>query len=205
MRVPFRQQATGYDCAPTSLINALCYLFKRAQLPPYVVHRVYKDSLDHAAARGTSSQAIMEMGHWLSCYREKRFDKFAVESSYIYGSEVHLRPTSEIVTCLGDGGAALICVHVSRYDRHCLLGLRYEGGWLYCYEPHPRTRRFIDCAAVQFIEPTAIHAPNVRIRGDWLEKDFEQVVYPHDRKYVFGSIDNRECLLLKRIHQKVPP
>ena len=201
MKVPFRQQASEYDCVPTSLINALCYLFRRGQLPPYVVHRVYKDSLDHAAARGTSSQAILDMGHWLSCYREKHFDKFAVESSYISCDQVHLRPTSEIIKCLDRGGAALICLHSSRYDRHCLLGLHYEKDWLYCYEPHPRTKSFITCDAVEFIEPAKIHAPNLRIRSDWLEKDIGQVVEPSDHKYVFGSIDSRECLLLTRIHR----
>jgi len=200
MKVPFRQQATGYDCVPTSLINALCYLFRRGQLPPYVVRRVYRDSLDHQAARGTTSRAIMDMGHWLNCYHEKHFDKFAVESSYIYGNQVHLRPTSEIIKCLDRRGAVLVCVHSSRYERHCLLGLQYEKDWLYFYEPHPRTKRFITCDAVQFIEPAFIHAPNLRIRSDWLEKEIEQAGHPHDSKYVFGNIGNRECLLLNRIH-----
>jgi len=40
MKVPFRQQVSDYDCVPTSLINALCNLFDRKDILPFVVHRM---------------------------------------------------------------------------------------------------------------------------------------------------------------------
>ena len=203
MKVPFRlrQQATEYDCVPTSLLNALSYLFKRKELPPYVVHRIYKDCLDYKAGRGTTSRAIMEIGHWLSCYREKRFASFAVTANYLSGDQVHLSRKSKIIECLANGGVVALCVQTGQYERHCMLGILYDDGWLYCHEPHTRTRRFIDCDEVQFIDETGNHAPNVRIRRSWLEKEYEQVTHAMERKYALGSIARRECLLLKRIHQ----
>ena len=202
MKVPFRQQATEYDCVPTSLLNALCYLFRRKELPPYVVHRIYKDCLDYEAARGTTGRAIQDIGHWLSCYREKRFATFAMTATYVYGGQVHLKRNSKIISCLAKGGAVLICVQISQNDHHCILGLSYERDWLYCYDPLSCfRRRYIDREAVQFIELAGQHAPNMRIRLDWLERNHDGVAHPRDWKYILGNVDDRECLLLNRIYQ----
>lgn len=200
MKVPFRQQASEYDCVPTSLINALCYLFSRNELPPFIVHRVYRDLLDIESARGSSSRAIQDLGYLLNSYREKRYEKFAVECKYIWGGQVHLRKNSRIIRCLEANGAALLCVHSSRGNWHYILAFRFEEGWLHCHDPSPRSKRFINNDAVQFTEPTGHQDPNLRIRSDWLENDFDQTQHADKRKYVFGSIDNRECLLLNRIH-----
>ena len=200
MKVPFRQQATEYDCVPTSLMNAMSYLFSRRELPPFVVHKVYKDCLDYEAARGTTGRAIRDIGFWLNCYTEKRFDKFVVKSRYIYGKQVHLKRNSRIIRCLEEHGTVLMCLHTSQYERHCVLCLRAEDDWLYCYDPSPRTRRYITDEAVQFVEPMSHHGPNLRIRSDWLERDLDNATNPDERKYVFGNTDYRECLLLNRIH-----
>lgn len=199
MKVPFRQQASEYDCVPTTVINALSYLFRRSELPPFIVHRVYKDLMDIESTRGTSSRAIQDLGHLLKSYREKRYEKFAVESKFIWGGQVHLRQNSKIIRCLDANGAALICVHSSRGNWHYILAFRYEGEWLHCHDPSPRTKRFISNDAVQFDAVAGQQEPNLIIRCDWLEKDFEKTENHDDRKYVFGGHDDRECLLLNRI------
>ena len=200
MKVPFRLQATEYDCVPTSIINAMCYLFSRKELPPFVVHRIYKDCLDYGAARGTTGRAIRDLGFWLNNYKEKRFNTFAVQSKYIYGNQVHLRRNSSILCCLDTQGAVLMCVQTSKHDRHGILCIRRENDWFYCYDPYPRTRRYIENDAVQFVEPDCRHGPNLRIRSDWLDRDLEQAQHVDAYKYVFGNTVNRECLLLNRIH-----
>jgi hypothetical protein len=197
--VTFRQQVSEYDCVPTSLVNALSYLFHRRDIPPFVIQRVYKDCLDGEAARGTTSRAIQELGFWLSCYREKRFKAFAIESKFISGKQVHFRRNSRIIRCLDSQGVALLCVHSSRNSWHYILCLQSEGGWLHCFDPKPHTKRFIKNDAVQFIATADQQKPNARIRFDWLEKEFDQAQHPDERKYVLGDIDDRECLLLNRI------
>lgn len=199
MKVPFRQQATEYCCVPTSIINGLCYLFKRRELPPYVVHSIYKECLDYEGSRGTTSRAIMDIGHWLTCYREKRFPCFAVAATYLVGTQVRFKDNSRIIECLNSGGVVALCVQTSQFERHCLLALHFADDWLYCHEPHPRSKRFIDCDHVQFIEQIGHHAPNIRIHRTWLEKDYDNVTQAKDRKYVLGSIPRRECLLIKRL------
>jgi hypothetical protein len=199
MKVPFRQQVSEYDCVPTTLINALSYLFNRGEIPPFVVHRVYKDCLDVECSRGTSSRAVQDLGYLLSHYKDKRYGKFAVESKFICGDQVHLRQNSKIIRCINSNGAALMCVHSNRGNWHYILAFRSEGEWLHCYDPFPRSKRFLESDAVKFIETTEQQDPNLIIRCDWLEKKFNKTKDSDERKYVFGCKNDRECLLLNRI------
>lgn len=199
MKVPFRQQVSEYDCVPTTFINALCYLFHRQEIPPFVVHRIFKECLDYEACRGTSDRAIRDLSHWLNNYKDKGFKRFAIEAKYLYGKQVHLKESSKIIRCINANGAALMSVHTCYNAWHYILGFRYEEGWLHCYDPHPHSKRFIKDDAVQFIETTGHHAPNLMIRSDWLDKNFIKAKKLDDRKYVLGCHDDRECLLLNRI------
>jgi hypothetical protein len=179
----------------------LSYLFDKREIPPFVVHQVYKDCLDNESSRGTSSRAIQDLGFWLSHYKEKRYDKFAIESKFIWGDQVHLRQNSKIIRCINSNGAALMCVHSSRNNWHYILGFRSEGEWLHCYDPSPRSKRFINNDAVQFAATTGQQDPNLIIRFDWLEKNINKTKDSDERKYVFGCKNDRECLLLNRIHE----
>lgn len=199
MKVPFRQQVSEFDCAPTSLINALSYLFDSTEIPPFVLHQVYKDCLDMESFRGTSSRAMHDIGFWLNNYKEKRFNKFAVKSKFITADQVHLRKNSKIIRCIHSNGAALICVHFHQNEWHYILCIRSEGRWLHCYDPAPQSKRFINNDAVQFVATTEPQAPNLIISFDWLEKDFNTTKDANERKYVLGCKDDRECLLLNRI------
>ena len=199
MKVPFRQQATEYDCVPTTLINGLCYLFSRREFPPFIIQRVYKDCLDVESFRGTTGQAIRNIGFWLNNYREHSYKKFAVKSKYLSGKQVHVRNSSKILSCIDSKGAAVLRIHMYRYLWHCVLAIHYDDHWLYCYDPLPRVRKYLYSDDVQIIEPAGQQTPNLRIKRDWLEHDPYHEETSSERKYVFGSIDDRECLLLNRI------
>lgn len=197
--MPFRQQASDYDCVPTSFINALSYLFHRKEIPPFVVHRIYKECLDLDSSRGTSSRAVQDLGFWLRNYKEKGYDKFSVEAVFIRGRHVHLRESSKIINCFNVNGVALLCVHSSRNNWHYMLGLRRQGEWLECYDPSPRSKKFIANDAVKFIETSRHQEPNLLIRLDWLDKNFHKAKSPDELKYILGSTNDRECLLLTRV------
>lgn len=199
MKSAFRQQASEFDCVPTTFINALCYLFHRQEIPPGVIRKIYKECLDLEAARGTSGRAISVLSKWLKSYNEKSYKKFQVVSSYLRGRHVHLGSESTIINCLNQQGVALLCVHSSNDAWHYILGFLKQEDWLYCYDPLPRTKRFIQNESIQFIEPTNKHDPNLKIRCDWLDKTFKTAKTPEERKYIFGGNSYRECLLLNRI------
>ncbi|WP_173196025.1 hypothetical protein [Geobacter sp. SVR] len=198
MKVPFRLQVSEYDCGPTALINALSYLFDRREIPPFVVHQVYKECLDLDSARGTSFNAIQDLGFWFKHYREERYSAFTIETEFISGNQVHLRPTGKIIRCLDSGGVALLCVNSSRNNWHYIIALYYKDGWLHCHDPSPRSKRFINGAAVQF-SPTVGQKPNLRIHCKWLDKGIKKSREEDGRKYALGDIDDRVCLLLKRV------
>ena len=46
MKNPLRYQMTEYDCGPTSLLNAVSFLFEREQIPPELVRSVYDVELE---------------------------------------------------------------------------------------------------------------------------------------------------------------
>ena len=199
MKVAFRQQATDYDCVPTSIINGLCFLFHRQDVPPFVVKRIYKDCLDVDAFKGTSGDATHEVAYWLNSYRDKQFGNFAVEARLIRDSQVHLRDNGKIMQCLAGKGVALLTVYLGRSEWHCILCFHMEDGWLHCYDPAPRTRRFISNEAVLFDVSARHQEANLRIRCDWLDKTFSMVSTYDDCKYILGDDDDRECLLLNKV------
>lgn len=198
MKAAFRQQASEYDCVPTTFINALCYLFHRQEIPPGVIRKVYKECLDLESARGTSGRAIGVLAKWLKNYNEKSYKKFQVASSYLKGKQVHLQDDGKIMQCINQKGAALLCVHSSNDAWHYILGFQEREGWLYCYDPLPRTKRFIHNEFIQFIEPAGNQEANLRVRCDWLDRTFKTAKTLEERKYIFGTKCHRECLLLHR-------
>lgn len=200
MKTPFRHQVTDYDCVPTTFINAISYLFHRSEIPPFIIHRIYKECLDGDSSHGTTSRAIRELGYLLSNYKDKRHKKFSVETKYLKCSQVHLGRGSKIVDWVNTNGIALLNINCSWSCFHLILGIRIEDNWFHCFDPAPRTRRFIKSELIQFNLSTRQQEPNLLIHCDWLDKKNRHMKNSEDRKYVLGHKDDRECLLLRRIH-----
>ena len=43
---PLRYQMTEYDCGPTSMLNAVSYLFRRDEIPPELTRNIMLYCLD---------------------------------------------------------------------------------------------------------------------------------------------------------------
>lgn len=198
MKAAFRQQVSDYDCVPTSIINGLCYLFHRQKIPPYVVKRIYKDCLDVKAFKGTSGDAIHEVAYWLSSFHDKKFAKFSVAATVIQASEVHLRNNGKIVQCLAEGGVALLNVKSARNEWHSILAFDVDDDWLCCYDPAPRTKRYINHDAVQFNHAAQYQEANLHIRRNWLDRTLAMTTNSEDSKYIIGDFEDRECLLMNK-------
>ncbi len=65
MKNPLHYQISEYDCGPTSMLNALSFLFEREDIPPEVIRNVMLYTLDcysnewHKGKSGTSPMAMM--------------------------------------------------------------------------------------------------------------------------------------------------
>jgi hypothetical protein len=196
MHVPLQYQVSEYDCVPITLINAVSYLFERHEIPPMVIRHIYLYSLDTVGREtrlgiaGTSRHAIRLLSHWLNAYKTK---KFSVATEFLEEEAVHLKPGNRILPCLEEGGVALCNILLSKRQEHYLLLIKaQEDNWVYCFDPYFRKSLRGLRDRVCILSDENRHAPNLRIRIEWLDRDND------DGRFCFGPIPKRECLLMWR-------
>lgn len=57
MKSPLRYQISDYDCGPTSMLNAVSFLFEREQIPPELIRNIMLFSLEHSARTAPLAKA----------------------------------------------------------------------------------------------------------------------------------------------------
>jgi hypothetical protein len=194
MKVPFRFQVSEYDCVPTTALNALSYLYKREEIPPLAIQRIFMYCLDSVSPRqnvghGTSPYAVQLLGNWLNEFKHKNFETIA---TYITGEDVHLSKNNSIARTLNAKGAALLRIKSLRNTWHYILGLRVDDSWLYAFDPYPRTTRSNSPGKYEFLKQEDGQDPNIRIHRSWID------VLSNNDRYRFGTKNERESLLLQR-------
>ena len=111
MKNPLHYQLSEYDCGPTSMLNAISFLFEREEIPPEVIRNIMLYSLDCYGAEGTpgksgtSCTAMMFLSHWLDGFG--RVGHLPVSSQYLSGKNVYIGPESPINDALRRGGEAV--------------------------------------------------------------------------------------------------
>ena len=72
MKIPLHYQVSNYDCGPISLVNALCVLFEREDIPPELIRNIMLYCLDcynlqgEEGRSGTSRLAMMYLSNWMN-------------------------------------------------------------------------------------------------------------------------------------------
>jgi hypothetical protein len=205
MKVPFRLQASEYDCVPTSLLNALSYLFEREEIPPSIIQRVYLNSMDNEAFRGssfrgTSRPAIEILSIMLNNYRDNKYKKFAISSEFITESDVHLKKNSKVLECIDSGGVALIRVWLGQGKWHYILAFAHDNKFMHCFDSYQPSKMVRIGDAVMFVDNTEDQRHNLAIQFSWLDKMLTSptIFETGKHKYVLGPKQDRECLLLSR-------
>lgn len=193
MKTPFRFQASEYDCVPTTFLNAISFLFSRGEIPPIVIQKIYTYTLDtvskiNTLGHGTSGIAVEMLGKWLANFKGK---SFSVNTEYLTGDKVHLKPRSKIIKSLKDGGVALLRVHTQNGYWHYVLAIKYDEDFLCCFDPYPLIKSN-EIGHLEFIEQDGKQSHNLKIHIDWLDTKSNR------KKYALGANGNRECLLLSR-------
>ena len=56
MKNPLHYQLSEYDCGPTSMMNAIAYLFEREEIPPEAVRNMMLYCLDCHSKEGIPGQ-----------------------------------------------------------------------------------------------------------------------------------------------------
>jgi len=203
MKIPFRYQTTEYDCVPTTFINALQYLFDRREIPPQVIQKIMQYSLDtvtvnkkgeYGKGSGTTGLAIEMILQWLSNHSKGSFAFKRCE--YVELEQVHLRQNNKIMSCINNGGIALVSVWTGRMYHYILaLGLdENDKNKILFFDPYYRMKRFTgeDSKHIEWLGNKGVQEANLRVSRDRLDS----VNY---ERYSFGPVEERDCCLLERI------
>lgn len=138
MKNPLHYQFTEYDCGPTTMVNAIGYLFEREEIPPDIIRTIQLYCLDTVGsdgsygAMGTTRMAMMFLSSWLDNYGHT--GRFPVSSRYLRGDEVFIGETSRINDALRRHGAAVVRLYLD--VEHYVLMTGAEDGRILLFDPY---------------------------------------------------------------------
>ena len=118
-------QTTEYDCGPTTITNAIRYLFDRKQIPPDILKAISLYTLDaynekgESGKCGTSQMAMRFLSSWLNQYGKT--NKFPIFSQFIEGEQVYIGQNSAIIGCLQQNGVAVVRVLLGDEGHYVLI------------------------------------------------------------------------------------
>ena len=189
MKNPLSYQSTEFDCGPTTLINAVSFLFNREEIPPDVIKAITLYCLDgynkkgEAGKSGTTAMAVMFLSNWFNQFGKT--NKFPVYTEILSPNEVYISRDSRIAVCLQQGGAAVSRVMLGGWHYVLLSGI--DGEYVYIFDPYYRKNPFRE-EGIEIIK----NAPtkwNRRVKYDILNSEGRG-------NYAFGSRDVRETMLI---------
>lgn len=191
MFTPLRYQVTHADCYPTSVLNALVWLFARDELPGAALQRIYAYCLD-GIERGvpgayTSEHASLALVDWLDEFKTR---SFAVTTEVIKGNHVHLRASGGVLRCLRRGGVAVLDIRITSATTHSILALAAGSDYLDCWDPYIRGARYDYGRGALRLE-TDGYSPNLRLAKSWLDSTRIQ-------RYSLGPRAGRVGVLIRR-------
>lgn len=182
----YREQISGYDCVPTSFVNALIYLFERNEIPAEVVRRIYEYTLDVPKSGATTVYAIELLSNWLSSFKN---DKFAVSIDVQKGTTVHFEK-APFFTQTKKSTCALIRVFMGVSTWHFITLFYEKDGWVYCFDPCPGSKNSQNW---KWIQPSELNdGCNLKIKKSHLNK------LESDSKFKAGENENRVLVLIER-------
>ncbi len=189
MKNPLHYQLSEYDCGPTSMLNAMSFLFSREEIPPEIVRNIMLYCLDCFGADGTSGKsgtsrmAMMFLSNWLDGFG--RAGHLPVRSRYLSGRAVNLRQNGALTDALRRGGAAVVRLYLD--EPHYVLMTGLSGDRVELFDPYYRAEPFPQQDVELVWDRPA--ACNRIVPVSYFERETKEL-------YAFGPEDQREAVLL---------
>lgn len=189
MKNPLSYQSTEYDCGPTTVINAINYLFPREEIYPDVIKCIMQYCLDsyndsgEAYKNGTTGIAMMFLSNWLNHFGKVK--KWPIQCEMVNEREVYIGENSRIGECLQQGGVVVSRVMLGCWHYILLTGM--DEKTVSAFDPYYRKNPFKD-KGIQMIagEPKR---RNRKIAYEVLNSE-------SDKDYALGKLQQRECMLI---------
>ena len=188
MKVPLRFQVTEYDCATTTLQNAISFLFKREEIPAEIVRTISLYTLDcydnegDIGEGGTSKAAMALMSSWIKNYANSH--DFALKSEHYLNEDVNI----DIITkCLKKNGCVVLRTY-QKCEHYCLI-TEIDNDFVYLWDPYYIEEKYYDTdklIEVVFDEPFKFNRKVAMSR----------FLSSTHNDFALGPIKNRECLCL---------
>lgn len=198
MKNPLSYQTTEYDCGPTTMINAISFLFNREEIPPDVIKFIMLYCLDvyneqgEVGKRGTSCMAMMFISNWLSQFGNVK--DFPIETDYVTNENVFIGQTSKIVVALQQGGVVVVRLHFEEEHYVLLTGIDNEN--IYLFDPYYRTEDFEE-EGIELIRNNPMKM-NRKVPFRYFNKETKEI-------YSLGPKEGREAvILINKTTQKTP-
>jgi hypothetical protein len=196
MKNPLSYQSTEYDCGPTSMLNAINYLFHRSEISPDVIKSIMMYCLDsynkkgEAYKSGTTGMAMLFLANWLNQFGKVK--KWPIQCEMLNGEMVHISQNSRIAECLSQNGAVVARVMLGCWHYVLLTGI--DENYVYLFDPYYRVKPFT-MEGIEMISdaPTKM---NRKVKHEILNSEGKGY-------YAFGKAESRECMLLFNKKSKV--
>jgi hypothetical protein len=189
MKNPLSYQSTEYDCGPTSMLNAVNFLFHRKDISPEVIRNISLYCLDsynkkgEAHKSGTTGIAMLFLSNWLNQFGKVK--KWPIYTEMLNGEGVVITPNSKVTECLRQGGAVVARLMLGCWHYVLLTGIDDE--YVYLFDPYYRVNSF-STKGIEMIkdQPTKF---NRKIKHEILNSQGKGY-------YALGPLETRECMLL---------
>ncbi|MCI2048800.1 MAG: peptidase C39 [Lachnospiraceae bacterium] len=148
MKIPLRYQVTEYDCGQTAIMNALCVLFGRQEIPPEIPAMCQEIGGDlyntngQPSRFGTSCAAMQYIACWLNNYADST--KYPIRVVHIGGRRVNLQPDSTLTACLREGGTAVVRCMLGCAHYITLTGIDEKRRLVYAFDGYYREKPFTE-------------------------------------------------------------
>lgn len=192
-------QTTEYDCGPTTLVNALRFLYEREEIVPELLKNIALYTLDlyddsgESGKSGTSRMAMMFLSNWFNHYAETK--KFPIQTEFLISEQVYVGKHSKIVECLQQGGAVILCVWLEDCKHYLLLtGVKEEE--IFLFDPYD-WEGSVDQKVICSIKGEP-YRYNRKVPMDRLNE-----IQP--LMYALGKVEDREAMLLFNTNTRKTP
>ena len=189
MKNPLHYQLSEYDCGPTSMLNAISFLFEREEIPPEVIRNIMLYSLDCYNSEGiqgksgTSCAAMTFLTNWLNSLN--KIGRLPVSAQHLTAEQVYLGDGSRLNHALACGGAVIVRLYFD--EPHYILLTGQDGDNILAFDPY-------------YVEKPFDFAPDIQLCPDHL-KQYNRIVPSHyfncegTTIYALGPTAGREAVI----------
>ena len=191
MKTPLHYQISEYDCGPTSMLNAMSFLFSREELPPEILRNTMLYCLDcygkegHPGKSGTSCMAMMFLSNWLDGFGKAGL--LPVSSRYLRGEEVFIGEGSRLNDTLCRKGVAVVRLWFE--VEHYVLMTGIEDEEILLFDPYYQEEAFEGVESPVRIDLAHPLRYNRRVPFSFFNRETQEL-------YALGKKDAREAVLL---------